>query len=196
VADRSLQGRRAGALVPLFSIPTARSWGIGEIADLPVFAAWLRDAGFSVLQLLPVNEMAHGQSSPYSALSAMAIDPIFISVEDIPEFAAVGGVDTLDPDQQARLASVRAARSVQHNAVRALKNEVLQTIFEQFFDEQWQPGSPRAEAFRDYMERESWWLDDYSLYRALHAAHEVKRRDPHAGVEVQPVCILAIGADA
>ena len=171
VADRSLDGRRAGALVPLFSIPTARSWGIGEIADLPVFAAWLRDAGFSVLQLLPVNEMAHGQSSPYSALSAMAIDPIFISVEDIPEFAAVGGVETLDLDQQARLAGVRASRSVQHNAVRALKSEVLQTIFEQFFDEQWQPGSPRAEEFREYTERESWWLDDYSLYRALHAAH-------------------------
>lgn len=171
MAERSLDGRRAGALVPLFSIPTSRSWGIGEIADLPVFASWLRDAGFSVLQLLPVNEMAHGQSSPYSALSAMAIDPIFISLEDVPEFAAVGGAETLNPDQQARLAAVRSARSVQHTAVRALKNEVLQTVFEQFFDEQWQPGSPRAEEFRGYAEREAWWLKDYALFRALHAAH-------------------------
>ena len=171
LAEHTLDGRRAGALVPLFSIPTARSWGIGEIADLPVLTRWLRDAGFSVVQLLPVNEMAHGQSSPYSALSAMAIDPIFISVDDIPEFAAVGGVDTLDADQQTRLAGVRSAKSVQHAAVRALKNEVLQTLFEQFFDEQWQPGSPRAEEFREYTEREAWWLDDYSLYRALHAAH-------------------------
>ena len=91
LSRHSLDGRRAGALVPLFSIPTARSWGIGEISDLPAFAWWLRQAGFTVLQLLPVNEMAHGQSSPYSALSAMAIDPIFISVEDVPEFAAIGG---------------------------------------------------------------------------------------------------------
>ena len=129
---------------------------MGEIADLPVFAAWLREAGFSVLQLLPVNEMAHGQSSPYSALSAMAIDPIFISLDDIPEFAAIGGVDTLNPEQQAQLAAVRSARSVQHSAVRALKNQVLQTVFEQFFDEQWQPGSPRAEELRSYMrDRES-----------------------------------------
>ena len=158
--------------MPLFSIPTSRSWGIGEIADLPVFAAWLREAGFSVLQLLPVNEMAHGQSSPYSALSAMAIDPIFISLDDIPEFTAIGGVETLNPEQQAQLAAVRSARSVQHKAVRALKNQVLQTVFEQFFDEQWQPGSPRAEELRTYIEREQWWLDDYALFRALHAAHE------------------------
>ena len=172
LSEPSLAGRRAGALVPLFSIPTTRSWGIGEIADLPVFAAWLREAGFTVLQLLPVNEMAHGQSSPYSALSAMAIDPIFISLEDIPEFAAVGGADTLNQEQQTQLAAVRSAGSVQHRAVRALKNQVLQTIFEQFFDEQWQPGSPRADEFRDYIEREGWWLADYALFRALHAAHE------------------------
>jgi 4-alpha-glucanotransferase len=172
LAEHALAGRRAGALVPLFSIPTSRSWGIGEIADLPAFAAWLRGAGFSVVQVLPVNEMAHGQSSPYSALSAMAIDPVFISLDDIPEFAAIGGVETLNSDQQARLASVRSARLVQHSAVRALKNEVLETVFELFFDEQWQPGSPRAEEFRLYIEREAWWLKDYALFRALHAAHE------------------------
>ena len=157
--------------MPLFSIPTSRSWGIGEIADLPVFTAWLREAGISVVQLLPVNEMAHGQSSPYSALSAMAIDPIFIAVEDVPEFAAIGGVDTLTAEQRSRLDAVRNAPSVQHREVRALKTEVLGTIFEQFFDEQWQHDSPRAGELRAYAAREGWWLDDYALFRALHAAH-------------------------
>ena len=42
--------------------------------------AWLAGAGQRVLQLLPLNEMAAGQQSPYSAISAMAIDPIYISV--------------------------------------------------------------------------------------------------------------------
>jgi 4-alpha-glucanotransferase len=62
-----LRARRAGALVPLFSIASSRSWGIGEIADLPEFAAWARTAGLDAVQLLPVNEMGDGQSSPYSA---------------------------------------------------------------------------------------------------------------------------------
>lgn len=172
MTDRPLSGRRAGVLVPLFSISTSRSWGIGEIPDLPVFASWLSASGFSVVQLLPVNEMAHGESSPYSALSAMAIDPIFIAVEDVPEFAAIGGVETLNDSQRARLAEVRGAATVQHRAVRALKVEVLSSVFEQFFDEQWQPGGPRADTLRAYIEREAWWLDEYALFRALHAGND------------------------
>jgi len=183
-------GRRAGALVPLFSIPSTRSWGIGEIADLPVFAAWARGAGLSVVQLLPVNEMADGQSSPYSALSAMAIDPIFIAVRDVPEFVAIGEEEALTPQQRERLEAARGSRSVDHRSVRELKTEVLQTLFEQFLEEQWRPGSPRAAAMAAYLEREQWWLDDYALFRALHAERdgrywlewepELSRREPDA----------------
>jgi 4-alpha-glucanotransferase len=72
-------GRHAGMLVPLFSVPSRESWGIGELGDLPRLGRWMGDAGFSFLQLLPINEMAEGQNSPYSAMSAMAIDPIYIS---------------------------------------------------------------------------------------------------------------------
>lgn len=172
VGDRLLTGRQAGALVPLFSVRTSRSWGIGEIADIPVLAAWLQDAGFSVLQLLPVNEMGYGQSSPYSALSAMAIDPIFIAIDEIPEFAAAGGARSLTASQQERLAAVRAAGAVQHRAVRELKTEVLGTLFKQFVDEEWQPGGSGAAALRAYAEREAWWLEDYALFRALHAEHD------------------------
>ena len=62
--------RRAGVLVPLFSIPSSTSWGIGEIGDIVPVARWLASAGLRVLQLLPTNEIAPGDISPYSALSA------------------------------------------------------------------------------------------------------------------------------
>jgi len=168
VTEHAPGSRRAGALVPLFSIPSTRSWGIGEISDLPAFAAWAKSAGLSVLQLLPVNEMADGQSSPYSALSAMAIDPIFITMRDVPEFGAIGGEASLSADQRERLAEVRSAPSVDHRLARELKTEVLQELFEQFLEEQWRPGSPRAAEMSAYVERERWWLDDYGLFRALH----------------------------
>jgi 4-alpha-glucanotransferase len=73
------KGRHAGVLVPLFSIPSERSWGIGEIGDLAPFAAWVRAAGHDVIQLLPVTEVAAGETSPYSAMTAMAIDPVYIA---------------------------------------------------------------------------------------------------------------------
>src|SRR5881409_70197 len=87
--------RRAGLLVPLFSCPSAASWGIGDIGDLAPLAAWLAAAGQQVLQLLPINEMAPGQQSPYSAISAMALDPIFIHLPWVPEFEALGGEGAL-----------------------------------------------------------------------------------------------------
>ena len=89
--------RRAGILVPLFSIPSARSWGIGEIADVEPMCRWLEAAGQRVLQLLPINEMPLGETSPYSALSAMAIDPQFIAIDNVEDFLeikymCIGGV--------------------------------------------------------------------------------------------------------
>ena len=83
--------RRAGLLIPLCSFPSTISWGIGDIGDLAGVTAWLAGAGQKVLQLLPLNEMAPGQQSPYSAISAMAIDPIYIRVTAVPEFIALGG---------------------------------------------------------------------------------------------------------
>ena len=81
--------RRAGISVPLFSLRSRRSWGIGEIGDIPGVAEWLRSAHQSVLQILPLNELAPGESSPYSALSAMAIDPRYISIGRLEEAAGL-----------------------------------------------------------------------------------------------------------
>src|SRR3979411_716649 len=83
--------RRAGLLIPLFSCPSSASWGIGDIGDVPPVTAWMAGAGRRILQLLPLNEMAPGQQSPYSAISAMAIDPIFISVPLVVQFLVPGG---------------------------------------------------------------------------------------------------------
>ena len=52
-------------------------------------AEWLRAANQSVLQILPLNELAPSESSPYSALSAMAIDPQFISIWMMDDGAGV-----------------------------------------------------------------------------------------------------------
>ena len=56
--------RRSGMLIPLFSVPSDTSWGIGDIGDLSHVMSWLAAAGQRVLQLLPINEMAPGQQSP------------------------------------------------------------------------------------------------------------------------------------
>jgi 4-alpha-glucanotransferase len=182
--------RRAGILVPLFSIPSTRSWGIGEIGDIEPLAQWLHAAGQRILQLLPINEMPPEERSPYSALSAMAIDPQFISVAALEDFDSTGGEGSLDASVRKQLEAVRVAPSVDYATVRAVKDHALRRSFAHFRDVEWTGGTRRALAFRGFCAEQSWWLDDYALFRALHARHgerawtewpvPLRDRDPQA----------------
>ncbi|HEU4939194.1 MAG TPA: 4-alpha-glucanotransferase [Vicinamibacterales bacterium] len=159
--------RHAGALVPLFSIPSRESWGIGEISDLPLFAEWLDQSGLDFVMLLPVNEMADGQNSPYSALSAMAIDPLFIALRDVEEFQGAGGEPSLSDADRTRLDEVRRSPRVDYDVIRDLKSRALVAAFRRFEDREWTTRSARARQFQAFRERETWWLADYALFTAL-----------------------------
>jgi 4-alpha-glucanotransferase len=183
-------GRTAGILLPLFSMPSTRSWGIGEIGDLVPMTRWLRDAGLGVLQLLPTNEMAPGQTSPYSAISAMALDPIYISMHAVRDFTIFGGEARLDLADQVAIRSARSATRVDYASVRRVKEHALRMAFSHFWDTEWVRGTARAGAFAAFCSWEEWWLADYALYRALrersggHSWTEweepLRRRDPGA----------------
>ena len=137
--------RRAGLLIPLSSCPSSSSWGIGDIGDVPRLTAWLAGAGQRVLQLLPLNEMVPGLRSPYSPISAMAIDPIFISVPAVPECAALGGETALSDADRASLDEVRGTLRIEHAKVRRLKDVALGAAFNRFKETEWCP-KPNARA--------------------------------------------------
>jgi 4-alpha-glucanotransferase len=155
--------RRAGISVPLFSLRSTRSWGIGEIGDIPFFAGWLRAARQSVLQILPLNEVGPFESSPYSALSAMAIDPQFISIWMMDDG------EVLEDAWKREIDAARCRSRIDYKTVRDLKARALKAAFDRFVQNDWALETGRASAFRSYVAAESWWLEEYSLYRALRA---------------------------
>jgi 4-alpha-glucanotransferase len=163
--------RRSGILIPLFSFPSSRSWGIGEIGDIESMAHWLRLAGQRVLQLLPINETPPGESSPYSALSAMAIDPQFITIGALEDFHATGGEAALEPRLRDELEAVRLSPIIDYDGVRRLKQHALRRSFAWFRDVELAGGTRRASAFHAYVDEQSWWIDEYALFRALHARY-------------------------
>jgi 4-alpha-glucanotransferase len=165
-------GRHAGLLLPLFSAAGDKSWGIGEIGDLPALASWLSEAGLDFVQVLPINEMPEGQHSPYSAISAMAIDPIFISVWELEDFHATGGEQALPDAARRTLAEVRGAPRIDYDAVRTVKMAALRSAFAHFREHEWQSDSSRGRALRRYLEDEAWWLQDYTLYRSLRSERQ------------------------
>jgi len=185
-----MSARRAGLLIPLFSCASRASWGIGDIGDIAPMTAWLAAAGQGVLQLLPINEMAPGQQSPYSAISAMAIDPLFIRVPDVADFAALGGESSLAPGDREALAAARCAPHVQYPVVRRVKHTALRAAFDRFADADASRDNDRMRALRTFVSEQAWWVEDYSLFRALHAREgerpwtewsiDLQRRDPGA----------------
>ena len=114
-------------------------------------ARWLESAGQRLLQLLPINEMPPGETSPYSALSAMAIDPQFITLDALEDFAAIGG-EAVARTVAACSGSTRprVAAAIDYPTVRELKHIALRRSFAHFRDTELAGGTRRASAFLAY----------------------------------------------
>jgi 4-alpha-glucanotransferase len=160
--------RQAGVLLPLFSLRSGADWGVGEIPDLVPFARWCAAAGFSVAQMLPVNEVSRGQHSPYGPLTAFAIDPVYAAVGAMEDFQAAGGLGALSDAERAKLDEVRAASGVRWDDVRALKNRALELAFRRFLDEEWKRSSARAGELDAFARAHAGWLNDHALFVAIH----------------------------
>ncbi|MDR1909752.1 MAG: 4-alpha-glucanotransferase, partial [Spirochaetaceae bacterium] len=90
MADGSYKKRLIGAAVPLGALRGAKSGGVGEFPDLAEFADLCAAMGVGLIQLLPVNDTGY-QSSPYFALTAFALHPLYLRLADIPEAGGAGG---------------------------------------------------------------------------------------------------------
>lgn len=163
--------RVAGVTVPLFSLRTASSWGIGSIGDLLPFAEWIAQAGLSLVQLLPLAEGSGASASPYAALSAFGIDPIYIDVDDLPGLGEASPASLLSDDERAALAAAQAADTVDYQTVARLKDQVLSAAFDTFHAQESAVQGPLGREFIDFMARHAAWLDNLALFRALKTAH-------------------------
>ncbi|MDR1931545.1 MAG: 4-alpha-glucanotransferase [Spirochaetales bacterium] len=76
-----------GVAVPVSALRSKKSFGIGEFSDLPALGKFCRGAGLDLIQILPVNDTG-SQPSPYSALSAFALHPVYINLDSLPELSA------------------------------------------------------------------------------------------------------------
>ncbi len=83
-----MQRKQTGLAVPLGALYTKDNPIIGEFPDLKPFIDFCKASGISIIQLLPVNDTGT-QSSPYSGLSAFALHPIYIRLNEIEDFGPI-----------------------------------------------------------------------------------------------------------
>lgn len=79
--------RAAGVAIPVFSLRSDLSLGVGEFADLKPLADWCDAVGLKLIQILPINDTTSSHdwtdSYPYSAVSVFALHPIYLRIDDL-----------------------------------------------------------------------------------------------------------------
>jgi 4-alpha-glucanotransferase len=163
--------RKAGVVLPLSSIRTRRDWGIGQVTDLPVCASWIRSAGHRLIQILPPHELSSGETSPYGALTAFGVDPIYVDIDAIAEFDPPAIAGALGNEGTRILERVRAALRTEYDVVRTLKARMLRIAFDRFHAREWERGTPRAKLLETFVRDERAWLDDLAHYTVLRESH-------------------------
>jgi 4-alpha-glucanotransferase len=153
-----LTRKRAGVLIPLFSVYSKNSFGVGDLADLKKAIDWAVKSGHSILQLLPMNEMA-GVFCPYDSLSAFALEPLYISFSELPL--------PKDKSLKRQIETLRKNLSVNkiHLDYKA-KEEKIRLCREIFL----MSGAHDAQEFSRFKSANSYWLGDFSLFKVLRAA--------------------------
>ncbi len=146
--------RRAGIAVPLFSLYSKSSIGIGEIPDLKLLVDWCKLTGFSIIQLLPLYDTGNN-FAPYSSVSSFALDCMYLKLQDIK------GVDDKFSDDILTLKKEFSSNKVHVNyKIKKAKTALLWKMFRN--------SSPvNYEEFESFKNRNKFWLDDYSLFKVL-----------------------------
>lgn len=84
IRHRAIQWRGAGVGIPVFSIRTRKSFGVGDFGDMLLFIDWAEKAGLKLIQVLPLNDTigTHTDADvlPYAAISAFALNPLFLNL--------------------------------------------------------------------------------------------------------------------
>ncbi|MDO8525363.1 MAG: 4-alpha-glucanotransferase [Candidatus Omnitrophota bacterium] len=153
--------RRAGVLAPLFSLYSSGSAGVGDFRDLGLFSEWCKRAGLSILQLLPMNETG-STFCPYDAVSSFALEPMYISLEGLPESG--------DRAVRAKIANLKkkfpAGKKHVHYGIKNAKLTLLRQIFSS------DGKGNNSEDFKAFVSENEYWIDDFALFKVLKAYHE------------------------
>lgn len=152
----------AGTLVPVFSLRTRKSAGIGDFGDLKTMIDFVASTGQKALQLLPINDttITHTwtDSYPYSCISVFAIHPQYANLHALPELK--------DAKARAEAEKIRAELNaldkIDYEKVNDFKINYLRQIFNQEGEKMMKTAEYKA-FFQDTKQ----WLVPYAQYSYL-----------------------------
>lgn len=166
-------GRTHGFLVQLYSLLSARSWGMGDLGDLADLASWAgRGLGAGFVQVNPLHAAVVGHPtdpSPYRPSSRRFPDPVHLRVESVPEYGHATDPAALDElrreADELSDAVLSKGALIDRDAVWALKRRALELLVAV-------PLTPgRRAAYCDFLAAQGRALEDHALWCALAEVH-------------------------
>lgn len=120
----------AGVAIPVFSLRSNNSFGVGEFADIKLLADWAAHSGLRMIQLLPINDTiaTHSwiDSYPYAAISAFALHPLYINLAAVAGTSHAKQLRTLRKLQE----QLNARSVVDYETVIKVKLNTLRELYE------------------------------------------------------------------
>jgi 4-alpha-glucanotransferase len=175
----------AGVSIPIFSLRTEKSFGIGEFTDLKPLADWCQRTGLKLIQILPINDTTATHtwldSYPYSAISAFALHPIYLNLDDVakqvgtastlaaPQRLSEGGGSPIQPllkNLEPERRRLNALETLDYQAVLEAKLDFLRLIYPTL-----KAQTLKSKDYLAFFEQNKHWLIPYATFCTLRDKH-------------------------
>ncbi|HEX7019837.1 MAG TPA: 4-alpha-glucanotransferase, partial [Gemmatimonadaceae bacterium] len=190
VPDDLLDGGNGfGIVANLYTLRSAGNWGVGDLRDLRAVARWAGEHGADFIGVNPLHALLNRGSdvSPYSPVSRIFRNPIYLDVDAVPELEHAPELRALldGPEVRAQLAALRESPAVRYEQVMAVKGIALDALHRVFVDRVRDSGSARAREYEEFVRAHSPAIDAYATWMAIaeHQANGSAGGERHAAFD-------------
>jgi 4-alpha-glucanotransferase len=151
-----------GVAIPVFSLRSKKSFGVGEFSDLKLLADWAHATGLKLIQILPVNDTTAtygwADSYPYAAISAFALHPVYINLEKTAGKKQAAKIKLLAAKQE----QLNSLADVDYVEVMKTKLATLREIYNDITDDFFE-----SDEYLDFYKCNKHWLVPYAAFCCL-----------------------------
>ena len=161
ITDHSWKG--AGVSLPVFSIRTKKSLGVGDFCDIKLLVDWAEKVGLKLIQVLPLNDTVGTHTDadvlPYAAISAFALNPLFLNLQAVGKLPAT---HTLQKEFKSNQQKWNALDLVEFLEIINYKLQYAKELYLAKKDKFLQ-----TKEFKKFFADNEYWLSPYAAYCVL-----------------------------
>jgi 4-alpha-glucanotransferase len=174
-----IRWRGTGIAIPVFSLRTRKSLGVGEFNDIKKLVDWAASVTIKMIQLLPVNDttLTHSNldSYPYASISAFALHPIYLSIEKI---AGNQWKHLIKPFLQQRK-RLNASKDLAYETVMNLKWDALKVLHQAMAEE-----LAKIIDYKKFIDEQKDWLFPYAAFSYLRDKFKTRDTNQWKGYKI------------